>query len=217
MPYGQPSDINNKDQQAKIRRLLHSGSAPFTSYPAPLTKELELAQECLRSDPFLRPTAPWLAEQLFSVLIQVGSNHIPQLPISITIPQPIIDITKKASIENLVKEILQAAVAAHKAKTKKDREGIKKYSKEQVAPLIEAAESSPVYAFTVGLVYIRDLVESDEEQWALVSREVRCAKLAVPWLEMAEQQGHVGAIKELVRAYKILGEHYYAQLKMEPE
>jgi len=143
--------------------------------------------------------------------------HIPQPPVSITISQPITDLAKKASIENLVKEILQAAAAAHKAKTKKDREGIKKFSKEQVAPLVEVAESSPVYAFAVGLVYIRNIVETDEEPWALVPREVRCAKLAVPWLEMAEQQGHVGAIKELVRAYKILGEHYYAQLKMEPE
>jgi hypothetical protein len=217
MPYRQTASINNKDKQAKIRLLLHSGSAPFTSYPTPLTKELELAQECIRSDPFLRPTASWLAEQLFSVLIQVGANHIPQLPVSITTSQLIIDITKKASIDNLVKEIVQAAVAVHKAKTKKDRGGIQKFSKVQVAPLIEVAEASPVYAFTVGLVYIRDLVETNEEPWALVSREVRCAKMAVPWLEMAEQQGHVGAIKELVRAYKVLGEHYYAQLKMEPE
>lgn len=213
LPFGKKANVEDKEEQNKIKTLLQSGEAPFRRYPTPTPKEVELAQECLRSDPFLRPTASWLAEQIFEVLIRVGAKDIPQLAIPVTTPRPLIDAVEKASIDKLVEQIHRVE---RQAKAKKG--GIQKFTRAQINPLIRAAEgTNPVYAFTVGQAYVRDLVELGDESsepLGLVSGKVQRAKLALPYLEIAEQQGHIGAIKELVLAHKILAEHYHALLEM---
>lgn len=213
LPFGKTANIEDKEEQNKIKVLLQSGKAPFTKYPMPIPKEVELARECLRLDPFLRPTASWLAEQIFEVLITVGTKNIPHLVIPVTTQQSLNDTAEKASIDELVEKI------RHVGRQAKAKEGnIQKFTRAQINPLIRAAEgTNPVYAFTVGFAFIHDLVElGDEsgEQLGLESKKVRHAKLALPYLEMAEQQGHIGAAKELVLAHKVLAEHYHGLLKM---
>jgi hypothetical protein len=96
---------------------------------------------------------------MFEVLIRVGAKDIPQLAIPVTTPRPLIDAVEKASIDKLVEQIHRVE---RQAKAKKG--GIQKFTRAQINPLIRAAEgANPVYAFTVGQAYVRDLVELGDE------------------------------------------------------
>ncbi|KAH0566340.1 hypothetical protein GP486_000276 [Trichoglossum hirsutum] len=206
---------DDKTARREIKDLLQSKKGPFTSYSSSMPKETGLARECLRSDPFLRPPASWVAQQMFEVLISVAAEDNPDLPLAVPMPRASNDI-EKSSIDELVKRVHSAA---REAKTNKT--GIRKFEEAEISKLKRAAEGiNPVYAYTVGLAYLRDLVElsgGDQLSSELVPGEVRRAKLALPYLDMAQQQGHVGAIKELVLAHKHLAEHYHALLKISYE
>jgi hypothetical protein len=45
----------------------------------------------------------------------------------------------------------------------------------------------------------------------------RSAKRAIPYLEIAEQQGHSEAFKELFKAHKVLATYYNALYRDEPD
>ncbi|KAF2476012.1 uncharacterized protein BDR25DRAFT_89864 [Lindgomyces ingoldianus] len=108
---------DDKTARREIKDLLQAKKGPFTSYPLPMPKETELARECLRSDPFLRPPASWVAQQMFEVLISVAAEDNPNLPLAVPMPRASNDM-EKSSMDELVKRI---HLVAREAKTKKNR------------------------------------------------------------------------------------------------
>ncbi|KAF2258978.1 hypothetical protein CC78DRAFT_548673 [Lojkania enalia] len=217
-PFGKQAGHANPDDNSvrrEIKHLLGSNKGPFTSYPSLIPKEIQLARECLQSDPFLRPPASWVAQKMFELLISVAAKANPDLPLAVPLLKEHIDMDKPA-MDELVKRI---HLAAREAKINK--KGIQKFAQAEIGKLKRAAEeSNPVYAYTVGLAYLRDLAElgiDDQSSTELIPDKIRRAKLALPYLDIAQQQGHVGAIKELVLAHKYLAEHYHALLKIDYE
>ncbi|KAF2682308.1 hypothetical protein K458DRAFT_488947 [Lentithecium fluviatile CBS 122367] len=218
LPFGKKADQakpDNKTVRREIKHLIHSKKGPFDNYPVPMPREVEVARECLRSDPFLRPPASRVAQQLFDILISVAANDNPALPVPTHLHR-VSSYLDKSSIDRLVKQISCAAREA-----KNGKEVTQKFAQVEMDKLKRAAEEpNPVYAYTVGLAYLRDLVDLGNDGQPvpdLVPDDVRRSKLALPYLDMAQQQGHIGAVKELVVAHKHLAKHYYAMLEIDYE
>jgi hypothetical protein len=107
---------------------------------------------------------------------------------------------------------------AEKARSK--RGDVVKMGSSELDPLRKAARAeNPVYAYAVGHAYIHDLVEmeegTDEDALSMTPDKVRRAQAAIPYLTIAERQGHVGAVRQLARAHKALAEYYHGVSKLE--
>jgi hypothetical protein len=121
------------------------------------SREVVIANACLNKDPFMRPTASSLAEQLFELVIREASQNGKSLPVPLSEGSE----NEMKQVEELAKKIRAMASERNKRRDVKDPT---KLSPSEVQPLIEAAKTlDPKYAFAVGLGYSGDLIDVQDD------------------------------------------------------
>jgi hypothetical protein len=137
-----------------IRERLHSGHLPISSSSDEQITEITIAQDCLQTDPFLRPTASSLAQQLLELLVAVASEKGPlNHPLELR--------------TNFTGKLATRILADAEKKRSKDAQLVPvKLTRPLFEPLVElAADSSdPSLIFVVGVAYLYDLVTIDEDR-----------------------------------------------------
>ncbi|KAF4629037.1 hypothetical protein G7Y89_g9110 [Cudoniella acicularis] len=213
-PFNTKADIGDEDEQKRIHELLQGGAKPFDlTVNSETPAEVIIAMRCLAANPFMRPTASWISEQLFELVIREAAQK--EVSVRTILQQEGPEET--IGLDDLAKRITDLA-----SKKKEERVANRtRFEQSQLEALVAAAEgANPTYAFVLGLAYIRDLVQLGSEEDSLetqATHQAQLARRAIPYLEKAQQNGHVGAMKELARAHKVLYEYYYALFKQEPE
>ncbi|CAM1507512.1 Fc.00g071530.m01.CDS01 [Cosmosporella sp. VM-42] len=214
-PFDTQRRVDDESERKRIRDLLQSGRQPFAydvnNGNPPM--EIAIAMRCILSDPYLRPTSSWISEQLFDLVIREAASIEQSVG---TVPTE--GLTETKGLDDLAKSIRDACIKKHSKDPTIEQIRI---DQAQVKILETAAEGdNPIYAFVLGLAYTYDLVHlaSDEDALLVSSQEqhqAQCARRGIPYLEKAQQIGHVGAIKELARAHKVLFDHYYGLYRQE--
>lgn len=160
----------------------------------------------------MRPLASWLAEQLFEILIRAGATS------TTTPPNPSNNVTLGHSAEEALERLARLT-----EKASKNSQNVVAIRIMELDSLVKASweEANPVCAYTLGRAYMHNLIKMEsnivQDTLGVVPESVLRAKAAIPYLEIAEKQGHVGAVKQLVRAHKVLAEHYRDMLKLDTD
>lgn len=218
-PFAMPSTSLRKDDDERrraVKALLRSGQLPFTLPTSDASMELKIAHKCLHVDPFLRPTASWLAEQLFELVIRAGAAQF-----SSTSSHGNLATLGQATNRDSPDEALRLLASLAEKGRSRPQDAAKVPITDLDALRKAAQNANPVCAYALGHAYMHNLIEmgseSDSGALRIIPDKVRRAHAAIPYLEIAEQQGHVGAIKQLVRAHKILAEHYQRTLQLDSD
>lgn len=213
LPFATSSaELKDEEQQRRIKERLRSGQLPFAPSLANAPAELKLAQKCLHAEPYMRPLASWLAEQLFEILIRAGATSTSAPPShNVALGQP-------AGAESAERALEMLASLAERAS--KSPQSVVTIRITELDSLVKASQdANPVCAYALGRAYMHNLIKMEsgsvQDTLGVVPERVWRAKAAIPYLEIAEKQGHVGAVKQLVRAHKVLAEYYRDLLKLD--
>ncbi|KAK5987853.1 hypothetical protein PT974_11987 [Cladobotryum mycophilum] len=200
----------------------------------------KLALECLRSEPFLRPTSSSLAQQLLDELIMAAAAVSAPVSEDSGARDTINGHDKHLNdnfgntslgIANIPEprwlfDVVRGIISAPRALPKEENTTASTSSgttldhrttcigEDEFRLLTQMADDGdPTFAYAVGLAYMKGLTDFRLEEGTVTqSNEVQRAKLAIVYLDKAEQRGHDGAAKELLRAYKLLAKHYHGLL-----
>ena len=154
-PFDSSAETARDPVQSKALRVkLRNGELPiaFNSGDKPLT-EVSIVRECLQNDPFLRPTASSLSQQLFNHLVLTASQH------------GLVNQTIETQQHFMGKLEEQILANAEKQRSKDSHIVPDKLTMTNFQPLVDAVDSNnPSLAFVVGMAYLYDLVNVEEDQ-----------------------------------------------------
>ncbi|KAM5349063.1 hypothetical protein ACJ41O_008886 [Fusarium nematophilum] len=214
-------------QNTDIRQKLHSGAMPF--HPQDLQGHHLAPQvlEWLQRDPFHRPPASSIAQSLFEILVFKATETTSPTALR---PSAAPEAADPVELLHIASDILSKAQAKRNSKSRHTRGPSADGQPAGEDSLIDKAQFEALktaagdfdasLSFAVGVAYLADLVEMPEntrETFADAPRDVICAKLAIPYLDISETLGHAGAPKELLRAHKTLAKYYHELLAVDIE